>query len=142
MFAISIGALSPGYACSPERGAADLTDENFMSNASTVFVAHLTSAEEIPAPSDMERHYKKILSASFSIVETLKGEPPANRMVRSAPYGFGNCTIPLLVGADYIFFLKNDDSYITHIDGSSGPILHLDATAVQDRMRKLRSLVK
>jgi hypothetical protein len=62
--------------------------------------------------------------------------------VRSLPHGFGNCTIPLLAGADYIFFLQKEDDYITFVSGSAGPIVNLDAKKVREKLEKLRALAK
>src|ERR1700756_3382819 len=102
--AISIGQVSSGYACS--RMPPVPTEEELFSQASSVFVAHLTSVKEISAPDDVKSAYENIIEGSFSTIELIKGEPPANGKVRSAPYGYGNCTIPFLAGADYIFFMQ------------------------------------
>jgi hypothetical protein len=97
---------------------------------------------EVSAPEDMKGAYRKIIEGSFNTIEVIKGEPPASRKVRSAPYGFGNCTIPLLAGADYIFFLQKEDDYITFLSGSGGPIINLDGTKVREKLEKLRALAK
>jgi hypothetical protein len=138
---ISIGQASHGYACS-SLGKPVPTEEELFSQASSVFVAHLTSVAEISAPDDVKKSHKNIIEGSFSTIEPIKGEPPASRKVRSVPYGFGNCTIPLLAGADYIFFLQKEDDYITFLSGSAGPIVNLDATKVREKLEKLRALSK
>jgi hypothetical protein len=140
--AVSIGQVSPGYACSSMPGKPVPTEEELFSQASSVFVAHLTSVEEIAAPDDMKRFLKNIIEGSFSTIERIKGEPPASRKVRSAPYAFGNCTIPFMAGADYIFFLQKEDDYITFLSGSAGPFINLDGTKVRERLEKLRALAK
>lgn len=140
--AISIGQISPGYACSSAPGKPVPTEEELFSQASSVFVAHLTSVEEVSAPDDIKKIYKKIVEGSFSTIEPIKGQPPASGKVRSAPYGFGNCTIPFLAGADYIFFLQKEDNYITFVNGSAGPIINLDGIKVREKLEKLRALAK
>ena len=140
--AISIGQTSLGYACSSDPRKPVPTEQELFSQASSVFVAHLTSVSEVSAPEDIKGIYRKIVEASFSPIELIKGEPPASRKVRSAPYGFGNCTIPLLAGADYIFFLQKEDDYITFLSGSAGPIVNLDGTKVREKLERLRALAK
>ncbi|MBV9563804.1 MAG: hypothetical protein JOY90_25665 [Bradyrhizobium sp.] len=113
-----------------------------FSQASSVFVAHLTSVSEVSAPEDMKGANSKIIEGSFNTIELIKGAPPASRKVRSVPYGFGNCTVPFLAGADYIFFLQKEDDYITFVSGSTGPIINLDGTRVREKLEQLRALAK
>jgi len=142
LLAISIAQVSPAAACSSLPGKPLPREEELFSQASVVFVAHLKSVAEIAAPDDMKGAYKQILEASVSTMEVIKGTPPADAKVRSAPFAYGNCTLPLLAGADYIFFLQDQDPYITFLTGSAGPILNLDGTEVRERLKKLRSLGK
>jgi hypothetical protein len=141
LIAVSISQVLPGYACS-QPGKPTPTEEELFAQASSVFVAHLTSVEENSAPNDMKEIYKNIVVGSFETIELIKGKLPPNGKVKSAPYGFGNCTIPLLAGADYIFFLQKDDDYVTFVSGSAGPILNLHATKVREKIEKLRALAK
>ncbi|MBV9458711.1 MAG: hypothetical protein JO141_14495, partial [Bradyrhizobium sp.] len=113
-----------------------------FSQASTVFVAHLTSVSEVPAPDDVKKAYKNIIEGTFDIIEPIKGVPPPGKKVRSTPYGIGNCTIPLLAGADYIFYLRSEDDYIMFVTGSAGPIMNLDGKAVREKLERLRALAK
>jgi hypothetical protein len=141
--AISLGQISPGYACSFKPA----TEQELFSQASSIFVAHLTSVSEIPTPDDIKgiydkRVYDNILEGSFRTIELIKGEPPASGKVRSAPFGTGNCTIPFLVGADYIFFLRKEDDYIVFVTGSAGPVMDLNGTEVRERLEGLRAMAK
>ncbi|WP_315735927.1 MULTISPECIES: hypothetical protein [unclassified Bradyrhizobium] len=119
-----------------------MTEEELFSQASAVLVAHLTSVQEIAAPDDMKGAYKQIIEASAQAIEVIKGKPPDDEKVRSAPFAYGNCTLPLLAGADYIFFLQDRDPYITFLTGSAGPILNRNGSEVRERLDKLRSLAK
>lgn len=140
LIVVSIAQVSPGSACSSAKPIP--TDEELLARASAVVVAHLTSVEEIDVPANMKGAYNTIVEASVSTIESIKGSPPKNGKVRSAPFGYGNCTLPLLAGADYILFLNEKDPYITSLSGSTGPILNLDAVEVRERLAKLRSLAK
>ncbi|CCD98968.1 hypothetical protein [Bradyrhizobium sp. STM 3809] len=138
--ALSLAQISPATACSSMSPPS--TEEELFSRASVVFVAHLTSVREIDAPDDMKAAYKQIIEASVQTIEVIKGKPPEDGKLRSGPFGYGNCTLPLLAGADYIFFLQDQNPYITFLTGSAGPILNRQGTEVRKRLEKLRSLAK
>ncbi|WP_257167255.1 hypothetical protein [Bradyrhizobium sp. SRS-191] len=138
--AITIAQISPAAACSSLSGPS--SEEQLFAKATSVFVAHVTSVAEIAAPDDVRKHYPQILEASINTIEVIKGQPPADAKVRSLPLGYGNCTLPLLAGADYIFFFQDQLSYVTFVTGSAGPILNLAGTEVRGRLERLRSLAK
>lgn len=137
---MSVAHISPAAACSSLAGPP--SEEVLFAKATAVFVAHVTSVAEIAAPDDVRKVYQQILEASINTVEVIKGQPPADAKVRSLPFGYGNCTLPLLAGADYIFFLQDQGPYITFVTGSAGPILNLDGTKERQRLERLRSLAK
>lgn len=135
-----VGASS-GYACSRDPNIPAPTLDELFAQAATVFVAHIVEVQEITA-TDMEKHRTGTVQAAFRQIEILKGSPPASGYVTSDAYSYGNCTLPLLAGADYVFFMKNDNDPIKTLDGSSGPILNLKGTQVQALLEKLRALAK
>jgi hypothetical protein len=133
--AISLAYSSSGQACSRNPFEREPTEEELFSQARSVFVAHLTSVKEVAAPESVKEYYQNIIEGNVTIIEIIKGTPPLDGKVRSMPYGYGNCTIPFLVGADYLFFLSSDDEYISFLAGSGGPILNLNALKVQEKLR-------
>ncbi|MGJ4948619.1 hypothetical protein [Bradyrhizobium sp. HKCCYLS20291] len=140
LIAMFVAHVSPAAACSSLNGPP--SEEQLFAKATSVFVAHVTSVAEIAAPDDVKKVYPQILEASIQTIEVIKGQPPAEAKVKSLPLGYGNCTLPLLAGADYIFFFQDQVSYVTFVTGSAGPILNLGGTEVRGRLEKLRSLAK
>ena len=134
-------AASNGYSCSRMPGTPQPTPEELFAQAATVFVAHVIKVQEMTA-SDTDKHETGTVQATFRAIETLKGSPPSSSYVLSDMYSYGNCTLPLLAGADYIFFMKNDKDHINSLEGSAGPILNLHATQVQNSLEKLRAQAK
>lgn len=48
-----------------------------------------------------------VVEASFRVIEYFKkGSAPIN-VVRDLPFGIGNCSIPLLSGMEYLFFVQS-----------------------------------
>jgi hypothetical protein len=134
-------AASNGYSCSRNPNTPAPTPEELFAQAATVFVAHVIKVQEMTA-SDMDKHEAGTVQATFRAIEILKGSPPSSSSVLSDMYSYGNCTLPLLAGADYIFFMKDDNDHINSLEGSAGPILNLHATQVQSSLEKLRAQAK
>jgi len=76
------------------------------------------------------------------IVETLKGQPPADGKVKSRVHSNGNCGLLLVAALDYLFFLHGD-SYVL-IPGGSRPIILEGAESVtaetKGLLQRLRAL--
>jgi hypothetical protein len=134
-------AASNGYPCSRMPGTAEPTPEELFAQAATVFVAHVIKVQEMTAP-DRDKHVAGTVQATFRAIEILKGSPPSSGYVLSDLYSYGNCTLPLLAGTDYIFFMKDDNDHINTLEGSAGPILNIHATQVQSSLDKLRAQAK
>jgi hypothetical protein len=119
------------------------TDEERFKNASAVFVAHLTKAEEGDAlrrgsqPAGPVTQEPTVVG-TFRVIEVLKGTPPEDRTVRDYVFAPGNCSLGLFPGIDYLFFLHGDN-WVLWPGGSKG-ILNLQAPPVQQLLEKLRKL--
>jgi hypothetical protein len=97
-------AETDARACTPNE---QLTDEKRFEQASAVFVAHVVRMEEGEKDPAVTGAPGPLVNVEFRVIETLKGQPPAdNRVIDQA--GFGGCPrMPVLVGQDYVFFLLN-----------------------------------
>jgi hypothetical protein len=137
VIALSIRQVSHGYACSSLAKHVPRGRVVLASILGFCCASHIRGGDF-----RAKKLYKNIIEGTFSTIEPIKGEPPASRKVRSVPYGFGNCTIPLLAGADSSFFLQKEDDYITFVSGSAGPIVNLNVTKVREKLEKLRALAK
>lgn len=135
-FAAALGLMLPLAqvgACSMKGGAPSLKEQ--LESAESVFVAHVTVArevatEEVLAPeslADLNEAERKepLIEASYRLIETLKGKPPANGPVYDLPFAAGNCSLGLLPGWDYVFVLQPPEPdfgrhFVGHFSGSFG----------------------
>src|SRR5262249_16417986 len=109
--AVILGKLDAASACSMSNPP---NDEELFAKASTVFVGHIIRAEEIeiqiPVPGGADTRTAPGIEGTFRLVEVLKGEPPADRKVKSfIPM---MCVEWLMVGMDYLIFLNEGSNMI------------------------------
>ncbi len=97
---------TPVMACQFEN--ADASPVQFFDSAKTVFTAHITKAQEIQMPAGDGDRTIAVVEAEFSTIEVFKGSPPESHKVHDLVFGYGNCSNPLLVGTDYLFFLEEN----------------------------------
>lgn len=123
--------VAPAHACSYEHRS----DEELFARASTVFVAHVVRTEEAKGLSPLSSEPEPIVEASFRLVETLKGQPPGDGKIKSLRWSNGNCSVLLVAGFDYLFFLHGD-SYVL-VGLGSRPIILEGADSVTAETRNL-----
>lgn len=118
-------------ACSCIRSS----DEQHFAQASSVFVAHVVRSEEAIGLSPYSPDKpEKIIEASFTTVEILKGQPPISGKVKSKTWDW-SCAVLLYPAVDYLIFLQGND-FITACGGSRSVILQ-GADEVTTKTRKL-----
>jgi len=135
--------LACGFAdaCSRREGAPTL--EESYASAKEVFVAHVVDAHERDAPRAWgESEAQTVVEAKYSIKESLKGDAPRVGEVYDLPDGIGNCSIPLVAGHDYVFFVQPHDGtpdvrFVGMMSGSFALDTDAAAAANLDRVRKL-----
>ncbi|MGB3810516.1 MAG: hypothetical protein WA943_10495 [Parvibaculum sp.] len=125
-------------ACSVDPSA-QRRPEDLFSDAATVVVAHLTKVEEIDAPNENNR--MGVIQGTFRPIEVIKGKLPAGNKVKSPAFGPGNCSIPLLAGMDYVFYLDGKLNYVTWVTGSE-LLDELDSPSARQVLEKLHKLKK
>jgi hypothetical protein len=134
----SLCGMSYGYACSPAEP--EPTKEELFRKATAVFAAHLVRVEEVTGQLPYGNQRGKIVEGTFQVVEVLKGKPPADQKIRSLPFGPGNCTVPILAGTDYVFFLRDDaPSFVSWPNGTQ-MIWSFEADGAQTFLSELRAL--
>jgi hypothetical protein len=135
---VAFGVLlsaSAAYACSTASGKSPTLEEQFAA-ASSVFTAHVVRVEET---TEKRRDPKEaVLAATFRIIEVLKGKPPSDNKVKSYVYGPGNCTVPVLAGTDYIFFLEENSAFVDWPGGTQA-FFDIDAAEAKELLGRLRA---
>ncbi|MBN8480913.1 MAG: hypothetical protein J0L88_04905 [Xanthomonadales bacterium] len=92
--------------------------ETAFDNAKHVFVARIERVELVAPPRNGDDRWEP-QRASFSMRDALKGKPNRIKRLRTG-YGYGDCGVPLIVGADYLV-LANDHGRISLCSGYFGP---------------------
>jgi hypothetical protein len=80
------------------------------------------------------------IEGAFRMVEVLKGPPPIGGKIRSLAYNTGNCTIPIMAGSDYLFFVYTENSLISYPGGSRLLLSLHEHNQDQETRQLLRSL--
>lgn len=133
----AIAVSADGWACSRDPSLPPLTPEMQFSDAATVVVGHLIKVEEVKPP-NLEKGDAGLIEGTFRLIEVLKGEAPADNKIKSQTFQPGNCTLPLVVGAEYVFYLDGGENFVTWITGSV-PLGNAASPKSQQLIEKLRS---
>ena len=139
--ALVVVGASIANACSTTEPSP--TTEELFAKARAVFAARMVRTEEAQIVLDGKTW--PIVEGTFRTIEVLKGEPPQDQKVRSLVYGPGNCTMPLLSGWDYVFFLgpsvfaDSDHNLVWWANGSFGTF-NLEGTEPKRKLEELRKL--
>ena len=128
---------SATFACST-RGDPP-TDEQLFKKASSVFVAHVLRTEEKSIRVETKNPYL-VVEAEFRVVEILKGQPPSDGKVRDLVFGPGNCSLGLLAGLDYLFFIQDDQYNFVLWPTGSRPFININGTESVKLLQDLRRL--
>lgn len=131
---------STSWACSRDPSLPPLTPDMQFSDAASVVVGHLTKVEEVKPP-NLGKGDAGLIEGTFRPIEVLKGEAPADNKIKSQTFQPGNCTIPLVVGAEYVFYLDGGENLVTWITGSV-PLGNADSPTSQRLLEELRSFRK
>ena len=89
-----------------------------FSKAEHVFLAEVTDTKLVKLELDKSDSEKvDIIEAKFAVLEVFKGDPNKLTVVRDLSFGFGNCSIGLMSGMEYIFFVTKGEPQLTNYVG-------------------------
>jgi hypothetical protein len=113
---------SPAFACSSLEPQP--TDLQLFEKAREVFVARIvetklstvgdSECESDPSEPDLCTY----VSGTYELVKALKGTPSSHGHVADAIMAIGNCSLGLLAGWYYVFYLGEGDALVLHPGGS------------------------
>jgi hypothetical protein len=140
-----------GFSCT----CAERDDETLFGSADTVFMAKVTNTRLVKYADMAESKVPSlnmksgtfgpeaadIVEAEFTVTEVFKKGSGQVELVRDLPFGFGNCSIGLMSGMTYIFFIQNQNDGIKNYVGmctGSRPI-NIGWNGLNEFLGKLRS---
>lgn len=138
LFLYAIAA--PTFACSRPPPAP--TEAELFARADAVFVARITHTEAkiLQAPRGGKLHDIPIVEARFELLESIKGSPPPDGIVREPVFGIGNCTLGLLAGVTYVLYTREEQkNFVLWISGSRA-LLNPEAVNTRALLDELRQL--
>lgn len=115
------------------------TERQLFEKATSVFVAHVFRTEEKQSPVGPNKASIPIVEGDFRIIETLKGTPPSDGKVRDVVFGPGNCSLGLMAGLDYLFFVNDSQEFVSWPTGSR-PFINIEGTEPKKLLENLRAL--
>lgn len=113
-------------------------DARIFNQAKAVFRARITA---VALATDGEQDAggaspkATLVEGRFELGEVYKGTPPISGLVRDLPYGFGNCSLGLVPGWEYVFFLGDGD--LVSLPSGSFSFTHPDAPDIRDKLERL-----
>jgi hypothetical protein len=126
------------WACSQDPAQPEPTDRDFYKAAKLVLSAHVTKVEEMVPAGDGDGG---LIVGTLRPIEVFKGKLPQEFTVRSEVFLPGNCTLPLMAGSDYVFFLDGKDNFVQWATGSRS-YFNIDGTEVRKELEAIRALKK
>lgn len=119
------------------------TDVQLYSEAEQIFVARILATEIRRMPrreceaEEMSEDECTYVEGEYELVEVLKGAPRSRGKVRDLVFGPGNCSLGLLSGFYYVFYVEKEHNWVPHINGSFplGPIYQERERKAVERIR-------
>lgn len=133
--ALALLALAAGRALACPT-TPKLTDEEQFTEASAVFVAHVSKTEEVSASFGGVATQGPTVEATVQLIEVLKGAPPIDGIVRDRVASPDYCGLPLFAGLDYVFFLSGDNGVL--LPGATKGFFTLQGMGARQLLEKLR----
>jgi hypothetical protein len=135
-FAAIMFSANIAFACSTRGPDGSPTIEQLFAKSTSVFVAHILRTQE----SALKVSDIPIIEGEFRLVEVIKGTPPPDYKVRDFVYGYGNCSLGLLAGLDYVFFIQKENHDLVVWPSGSQPLININGKESAEFLEKLRRL--
>lgn len=114
-------AASAANACSSRYHP---TDDQLFSEAEHVIVARVVSTRLRAMPRNeceadaLDEDECTYVEAKYELFDVLKGSRRGQGKVRDLVFGPGNCSLGLLTGFYYVFYIDKQHDWVPHIGGS------------------------
>jgi hypothetical protein len=125
-----------GEACSIRDLA---TEEEKFAQAKEVFLARVVRVEESSKPERIGSTEIKAVQGTYKLVEVFKVEPKDNDTVVDFVFNPGNCSLGIMAGLHYVFFIRPENRLVLWVYGSRG-YMNLDGSTPKKDLARLREL--
>ena len=113
-----LAALDAG-ACSMEEKT---TEEQKFAMAKEVFLARMVRVEESAQSQRIGNTEVRTVTGTYKLLEVFKGEPRDGDTVTDFVFTPANCSLGIMAGLYYVFFIRPDNRLVLWVNGSRGYI--------------------
>jgi len=115
------------------------TEEEKFAQAKEVFLARIVRIEETAKPERLGNTDIKAVQGTYKLVEVFKGEPKDSDTVVDFVFNPGNCSLGIMAGLHYVFFIRPENRLVLWVYGSRG-YMNLDGSVPRKDLARLREL--
>ena len=117
------------------------TDEEKFAKAKEVFLARVVRVEEAAKPERWGSVEFKAVQGTYKLLEVFKGEPKDGDTVLDFVFNPGNCSLGIMAGLYYVFFIRPENRLVLWVGGSRGYI-NLEGSVPKADLARFRALAK
>jgi hypothetical protein len=117
------------------------TDEEKFAKAKEVFLARVVRVEETAKPERWGNVEFRAVQGTYKLLEVFKGEPRDGDTVLDFVFNPGNCSLGIMAGLYYVFFIRPENRLVLWVGGSRGYI-NLEGSVPKADLARFRALAK
>ena len=117
------------------------TEDEKFARAKEVFLARIVRVEETGKAERIGGGEVKTVQATYKLMEVFKGAPKDGDTVLDFVFTPGNCSLGIMPGLYYVFFILPENRLVLWVNGSRGYI-NLDGSTPKADFERFRALAR
>ena len=135
---LALLAIARAEACSIRDLA---TEEEKFARAKEIFLARVVRVEETGKVERIGGGEVKTVQGTYKLMEVFKGDPKDGDTVLDFVFNPGNCSLGIMAGLYYVFFIQPENRLVLWVNGSRGYI-NLDGSTPKADFERFRALAR
>lgn len=131
----------------------ELTDQQLIDNSQAVYLAKVTETKLIKNNDSIENDSMQsatfgpesieMIEAKFEIIEKFKEQKSEVKIVHDLPFAPGNCSIGLMSGQYYLFYISTESKNINYVGMCTGSqMVNMQYRGLEAQLKKVRETAK
>ena len=117
------------------------TEEEKFARAKEVFLARIVRVEETGKAERIGGGEVRTVQATYKLMEVFKGDPKDGDTVLDFVFSPGNCSLGIMAGLYYVFFIQPENRLVLWVNGSRGYI-NPDGSTPKSDFERFRALAR
>jgi hypothetical protein len=117
------------------------TEEEKFARSKEVFLARVVRVEETGKAERIGGGEVRTVQATYKLMEVFKGDPKDGDTVQDFVFDPGNCSLGIMAGLYYVFFIQPENRLVLWVNGSRGYI-NLDGSVPKADFERFRALAR